>query len=298
MPRTRHTRPAIAVLIAVVLVAMLGLGQVACSSCTSPPPEPKPEPTATPEPTVTPEPEPQDKTAVRVYLTRGEHLGVGTREVPKTTAVARAALEQLLSGPTAEEAEAGLGTVIPQGTRLLGVSVANGVATVDLSREFESGGGSLSMLMRVSQVVFTLTQFDTVDRVAFMIDGAPVESIGGEGIMVSPSVGRDDFAAHTAPAILVESPTPWQTVKSPMRVTGLSNTFEGTFLYNVVDPRGLIVAEGYTTSTGGMGTWGAFDFTVTYDISYEGVGALIVFEQSAEDGSQIHLVEIPLRMTE
>ena len=33
-------------------------------------------------------------------------------------------------------------TTIPDGTKLLGISISNGVATVNLSREFESGGGS------------------------------------------------------------------------------------------------------------------------------------------------------------
>jgi hypothetical protein len=34
-----------------------------------------------------------------------------------------------------------------------------------------------------------------------------------------------------------------------------------------------------------------------YEVPFDGVGALIVFERSAEDGSRINLVEIPLRMT-
>ena len=32
-------------------------------------------------------------------------------------------------------------TDIPDGTKLLGLSIKDGVATVDLSAEFESGGG-------------------------------------------------------------------------------------------------------------------------------------------------------------
>ena len=51
---------------------------------------------------------------------------------------------------------------IPAGTRYLGVEVSGGVATVDLSREFESGGGSLSMISRVAQVVFTVTRIDGI----------------------------------------------------------------------------------------------------------------------------------------
>ncbi len=273
----------------IVIVAMVG----GCAPTTPPAEEPSPEPTVTPEPE-----EPAAETIdVLVYLVRGETLGVTSREVPATEAVATAAIGELLSGPTDRDVEAGLSTAIPEGTTSGGVSIADGTATVDLSSEYESGGGTLSMQMRVAQVVYTLTQFDTVERVAFMIDGAPVEAIGGEGIMVAPPVTREDFADNTLPAILVESPTPWQEVSSPMRVRGMSNTFEATFLYEIVDPSGRIVAEGFVTATSGSGVWGTFDVTLPFEIEREGVGSLIVFEESAEDGSRLDLVEIPLRMS-
>ena len=51
-------------------------------------------------------------------------------------------------------------------------------------------------------------------------------------------------------------------------------------------------------TTSGTGTRGTFDFTTdAYSVPFDGVGALIVFERSAEDGSRMNLVEIPLRMT-
>lgn len=289
-------RTALRLLATIILAVMLAVGVSGCAD-TDPAEPPAPEPTPTP----TPEPEPDapdDEVSFNVYLVRGEALGVGLRTSPGTVAVATEAIEALLEGATSEEAEAGLATEIPDGTQLLSVDIDDGVATVDMTGEFESGGGSLSMQLRVAQVVFTLTQFDTVERVAFMLDGEPAEAIGGEGIIVSPPVDRLDFADNTAPAILVESPAPWQEVSSPLRVTGMSNTFEATLLYEIVDPSGRIVEEGFTTATAGSGTWGEFDFTVEYGIEYEGVGALIAFEESAKDGSRINLVEIPLRMVE
>ncbi|MDT8434308.1 MAG: GerMN domain-containing protein [Anaerosomatales bacterium] len=303
--RTRSVR-ARTVLGALLVVLMLAVALVGISTCVSTTPdepeEPAVEPTATPEPGEPAEPaepgEPEGTSELTIYLVRGETLGVTIREVPGTVAVARAALEELLAGPSDLDDEAGLTTAIPEGTRLNDVSVADGVATVDLSPEFESGGGSLSMQLRVSQVVFTLTSFPTVDAVAFMIDGQPVEAIGGEGVMVDPPVSRAVFADNTLPAILLESPGPWQEVSSPLRIIGTSNTFEATFNYEIVDPAGAIVAEGFGTATAGMGTWGTFDVTVPYEIARPGVGALIVFESSAKDGSRINLVEIPLRMGE
>ena len=285
------------VLLVALVAVLLALPAGGCARDADEPDEPVP----TPEPTPTPEPEPEpvaETIDVLVYLLDGETLAVVRRHVDDTVAVASAAMGQLLAGPEGRETELDFGTEIPDGTALLGLDVDDGVATVDLSSEFESGGGSLSMRMRVAQVVYTLTQFETVDRVAFMIDGSPVEAIGGEGIMVSPPVGREDFRDDILPLIFVEEPAPFDEVTSPLRLHGYSNTFEATFIINVVDPSGRIVYEDFTTATAGSGTWGTFDVTVEYDIEREGVGALIVFEESAKDGSQVNLKEIPLEMRE
>lgn len=199
-------------------------------------------------------------------------------------------------GPTSSERdEAGLGTEIPPGTRLLGVSVAGGIATVDLSRAFESGGGSTSMLLRVAQIVFTLTQFPTVERVRFELDGAPVEAIGGEGIMVDPPVGRADFEAQ-APAILVESPAPFERLSSPVRVRGSANVFEATFSASITDESGHVLAEKVVTATSGTGERGTFDAELSFDATGPARLVLTVFTYSAKDGSQRDVVEIPLEL--
>jgi len=49
------------------------------------------------------------------------------------------------------------------------------------------------MLTRVAQVVYTVTQFPAVQRVAFRLDGKPVSAIGGEGVVVDPPVTHADF---------------------------------------------------------------------------------------------------------
>jgi hypothetical protein len=153
------------------------------------------------------------------------------------------------------------------------------------------------MLARVAQVVYTLTQFPGVERVRFEIAGEPVESIGGEGVVVDgEGAGRDAFEA-ALPAILVESPTPGAAVTSPVTVSGLANTFEATIRYTVTDPEGLILEEGFHTGGGTADDWGPFEFAVEFDTERSGLGAVIVFESSPEDGSQVNVVEIPVRMS-
>ena len=225
-----------------------------------------------------------------VYFLDGEELVVGGRAV-EGVAVATAAMEALLAGPAPGfEADLGWFTAVPEGTALNGIVIADGTATVDLSAEFESGGGTLSVTARVAQVVFTLTQFPTVDEVDFEIDGVAVDWLTGEGF-AGQDLSRSDFlvidlARAPMPIILVESPYVGEEVDSTFTIAGLSNTFEANVRYQVTDPDGLIVIDDFTTATAGSGTWGTFEVTVdlpTFD--RDGVASVLVFEDSAEDGS-------------
>jgi germination protein M len=217
---------------------------------------------------------PAETITLRVYFLRDELVWPVAREIEDTEAVATAALEELLAGPTAQEtADLDLSTAIPSGTELDGLEVTDGVATVELTAEMPDDA--------LAQVVYTLTQFPTESSVE--IEGK--------------SYTRADFEDLTPP-ILVESPLAFEDVVSPLRVTGTANTFEATFNYELTDTDGLIVDKNFVTATSGTGTRGTFDFTTgPFTVPFDGVGALIVFELSAKDGSRINLVEIPLRMT-
>lgn len=230
----------------------------------------------------------------RVYFAWNEKIGTAGR--PDAAATPEAALQALLDGPDSFEREIGMNSQIPEATELLGVSVADGTAVVDLAQAFETGGGSLSMELRVAQVVFTATQFDEVDDVTIHLDGAAVAGIGGEGVPAT-EVARSDFP-NVTPAILIESPTPGASVASPLTVSGMSNTFEGTVNYSIVDGDGLIVAEGFTTATAGNGTWGTFEFTETFSGAKPGLGAVIAFQLDAEDGGQRDVYDVPVRFGE
>jgi germination protein M len=241
------------------------------------------------------EPPPSSARMLRVYFVRGENVGPAARAVPQTQAVGASAVRELLAGPSAEERAAGLVSSVPGATRLNDLSIDDGVATVDLTRAFESGGGSTSMKLRVAQVVYTLTQFPTVKRVRFRLDGRPVDAIGGEGVVVDPPVGRAAFEDET-PAILVESPTPGAIVTSPLRVRGTANTFEATLNLRLLDSRGKVLYDDFTTATSGTGRRGTFRQTARFELSEDGPGTLVAYERSAADGSEINVVRIPVEL--
>lgn len=112
--------------------------------------------------------------------------GVG---VPRAAAV-RAALAELLKGPTPVEQATGLSTAIPDGTRLLGVRIRGGVVYADFSGAVESGGGSASMLGRLWQIVYTATQPAGAPRVRILIDGQERQAMGGEGVIIDHPLAR------------------------------------------------------------------------------------------------------------
>lgn len=235
------------------------------------------------------------QTDVSVYFLRGEHLAATHRAIPRTPQVGTAALAELLAGPTAEEQSIGFSSAIPPGTRLLGLTIENGVATVDLSGQFAEEGGSLSMTARVAQVVFTLTQFPSVQGVQFRLDGQPVDALGGEGLMLDRPVGRADFE-ELLPAIFVESPAPFAVVSGSLHLRGTANTFEATFMIRLTDASGAVLLEQPVMASSGSGTRGSFDVTLDLAVQRAGPGTLTVYEVSARDGSPVNVVDIPVML--
>lgn len=207
------------------------------------------------------------------------------RTIPSTPGIAGAALRNLVAGPSAADKALinGIATSVPTDTLVLGVNIKNGLATVDLSREFESGGGSFSMLSRLAQVVYTATQFPAVDEVAFRLDGRAVTVFSGEGIVIDGPASRADLV-DLLPTVFVDSPAAGATIKGSLRATGMAAVFEATFQYRLEAADGTVLKEGFAMTDNGAG-WGSFDITIDVDIDKTQRGTLTVWEHSARDGS-------------
>ncbi len=239
-----------------------------------------------------------ETTRVLVYLLRGEQVGAAARHVEATGDIARAALEQLVLGPSDAERAAGLETAIPAGTRVLDVDVDDetGVITADLSGEFDDGGGSAAMFGRLAQVVFTLTQLPRMFGVRLRIDGEDAEVFSNEGIVIEGPLHREHYEDQS-PAILVESPAAGEAVASPFRLAGTANTFEANFQWELLAPDGTKLAGDFVTATCGTGCRGTFDEKVSFDAGGADTVTLVVWEPSAEDGSRTKEVRIPLAVS-
>jgi hypothetical protein len=267
---------------------------------TSPGASPGTSPDTSAGPTPAPSASPTATTTLRVYLFAPDPAGGDAKLVPvlrtvlATRAVATAAVRELLAGPAFDER--GLLTMIPAGSRLLGITIDGSVATVDLTGAFESGGGSMSMFGRLAQLIYTVTQFPTVDAVRLRLDGRPVESIGGEGVIVGAGLGRTD-STYSLPPIFVDRPAWGGAFPSPGRVTGLANVFEAQFQVQVLDDHRRVLVEAPVLATCGTGCWGTFDVTVRYSVPTAQWGTLRVFDPSAKDGTPTDVREYPIWLT-
>jgi spore germination protein GerM len=239
--------------------------------------------------------EPRSEISYRIWLVHGESLTSVQRTGEATRAVGAASLTSLLAGPTDLERESGVVTAIPDGTRLLGLVVSDGIATVDLSSEFESGGGSLSMMARLGQVACTLDQFPTVNGVQFELDGEPVDVFSGEGIILDKPVKCADYE-ELLPVIAVESPAPGAEIQSGVKVTGSANVFEANVSYFVIADE-VVYARGFTTATCGTGCRGRFSFRLRFQVDEPIDATLVVHDDDAAGvGQPPHSVRIPVRL--
>ena len=208
-----------------------------------------------------------------------------------------AVVEALLEGPTSDEVAGvpSISTAIPEGTSAIGVEVIDGIAAVDLSSEFDDGGGSASMFARLAQVVYTLTRLPDIDQVEFSIDGEPVDVFSSEGIELDGPQARDDYYDWLPPTF-VDFPAWGEPVTSPVAVSGLSNVFEAVSQVMLTDDDGAPLFEDTVMATCGTGCWGEWQIEIPFTIDRDQFGALIVWEFSAEDGSRINVREYPVQL--
>jgi spore germination protein GerM len=194
--------------------------------------------------------------ALKVYFEMHDPRGIESlvpvhRSIPWTEDVAAGAMRALLAGPTAEERSghpgrhgqlAPLSTALPGATRLLGIDIQNRIATVDLSGAFSSGD-QVATVHRQAQVVYTLTQFPSVDGVKFRVDGAPMSAIEGhEGTAITgPATRRFYFDQRRS--VFVDEPAWGAPVGDSFLVTG-ETTSDSEIRVAVVDgATGRIIAE-------------------------------------------------------
>lgn len=101
------------------------------------------------------------------------------------------ALRALMGGVLNSEDLQGLYTEIPKGTRIISFSDDGNKIAINLSKEFEGGGGAQSIQARLLQVVKTVNAYTKEKPVYLYIEGKMAEYLGGEGIFVEQPLNED-----------------------------------------------------------------------------------------------------------
>jgi len=113
------------------------------------------------------------------------------RELPAGTTPLSATLKALLLGPTLQDKAQGALTLIPDGTKLLSVRLKDKTALLSFSEEFEHNTSGLEGVAgQLRQVVWTATQFGSVDSVQFLINGQYRDTLGDGGLSIAIPLTR------------------------------------------------------------------------------------------------------------
>ena len=182
--------------------------------------------------------------ALTVFRVVDGALRAETVQVPQTRAVARAALGAL--GVDAN------------------VTIDSGTASVDLADADPK---------RVAEIVYTLTQFASVQR---------VDVAGRSGLT------RADVVAY-APVILVERPAAGAEVPATFTVSGTASVFEATLVVEL-RRQGTVLSRHTVTASEGAPSRGSF--TLTVHAPSPGALTVAAYSPSAADGTAQHEQDI------
>lgn len=117
-----------------------------------------------------------------------------TRALPKSASPMSDALQALFASPTVAERKQGLRTLVPPETKLRSAWIKDGIAFINVSEEFQFNQyGIDGSLAQLAQVVFTATEFSTVQSVQFLIEGQKRDYLGAEGVWIGTPLSRASF---------------------------------------------------------------------------------------------------------
>jgi hypothetical protein len=230
----------------------------------------------------------------------GANFAVGPHLIEKL-------VEALIAGPSPEEAAYGFASPMHADTRLLGVSLEDGIVTVDLSSDFqcaqvrrcdspfEAGGGFERRhgLFVLAQVVYTVTQFPDVEGVQFELDGRPAPVPSGKVLSEQSALSMDKILAEDWPELLdrpvtrqdygnalhpitFSAPVIGSRVASPVRIAGTANVPDGTVTAVLLDAAGSVIAERVASVACGAGCRGDYAIEIPFEVSGRQSGVIQV----------------------
>ena len=117
-----------------------------------------------------------------------------TRSVTFVDSPLTETIKSLIRGLTPSELNKGLISLIPEKTKLLGISIKGSTAFINFndSVKFNSFGEE-GILASLKQIVYTATEFKTVSKVQLLINGKIEKFLSTEGVYVGTPLSRSSF---------------------------------------------------------------------------------------------------------
>lgn len=217
-----------------------------------------------------------------------------THPVPYTKEVAKAALEELIN---ANPVTPGAARVLPPATKIRGITIRDGFATVDFSREvLRANVGASGEALGIQSIVNTLTEIPGIQKVSFLVEGKLDQQArdwwGHVGLYTQPFTR--DVSKVYEPVIWVTTPVSGQKVVSPVEVRGSARVFEATVSARLLDATGKVLAQGFGTASEGAPGRGEFVLSLPFGVASPGKGQVEVFWASPKDGKELDKVVVPV----
>ncbi|WP_276662719.1 Gmad2 immunoglobulin-like domain-containing protein [Syntrophomonas wolfei] len=222
------------------------------------------------------------------YLVREVH------QIKKSSNLPQLALNELIKG---KPLTPGANRVLPPDTKVLGIKIDKGLATVNFSPEvLKANVGASGEALGIASIVNTLTEFPDIQKVSFMVDGQVEKAIDWWGhIGLSEQPFSRNLAVVYEPVIWVSSPTPGETISSPVEISGSARVFEAMVSIRIKDSQGKTLVQDYTAASEGAPGRGIFQKEIAFKAPGPGQGQIEVFWLSMKDGSEQDKVIIPVK---
>lgn len=124
-------------------------------------------------------------------LDANRHVVPVTMDIPKVEDIAQQVLRYMVKGgPVEPVLPEGFSAILPEGTKVLGMTIKEGVATVDFSPHFTNYAAEDEQKI-VEAITWALTQFTTVNTVKIWVNGYPQEVMPVNGTPIS-SLSREN----------------------------------------------------------------------------------------------------------
>jgi germination protein M len=150
-------------------------------------------------PTITDESDELIRETIIYYEDDAGYLVPVMRKIPWVEGIAKYTLRVMMDTPEQQEdlMMMGLRPLLPADTEILGMSIKDGIAKLDLNEAVLNCRNALEESNMIQGIVLTLADFSTIDKVQFLFNGKILDSMP-HGTVVKEPIGPSDINLEMA----------------------------------------------------------------------------------------------------